>query len=145
MKTLSYLVGLAFYTKFCLANWDYLEAAQINFYKDTECTQYHGETEVWYQPHDPPDVGSNNYDDADCFQLNMPSDSKSINTASIWALGTGPLLKHGRCRFYSDYHCTGAENAESVYSPGEGTCLCSRSNNGAGYLWKSARCYVVTS
>ncbi|KAJ7477629.1 hypothetical protein FB451DRAFT_1396587 [Mycena latifolia] len=87
---LAILTAAAQLTPVCVANWTPGKAAQINFYTDTACTQYNGEGAAWWNQS--PMVGGIGSkaaaEQAQCITLNMPGNSKSINTAALWAYST---------------------------------------------------------
>lgn len=135
------LTVMASFSCLTLANWESDKAAQINFYKDASCSQYNGEAAAWWTKH--PLVGGIGSTQAaaraECFNLNMPGDSKSINTAAMWAYQSSSTWS-GRCDFNDGLDCSGANWAGSVYPSGGTTCVAARSKD--GYLWKSAKCYL---
>ncbi|KAH8121284.1 hypothetical protein LI328DRAFT_137684 [Trichoderma asperelloides] len=119
-----------------LANYSSGKGGQINFYKDTKCSQYNGEAACWWNK--TPFIGLQ-YEGGgpgDCFDLNMPGNSQSINIAGMWTSGGG--ADGGGCTFFSGYGCDGANQVWATYGSGSGTCLPARGS--AGYLWKSAWC-----
>ncbi|KAJ6468877.1 hypothetical protein C8R45DRAFT_1105511 [Mycena sanguinolenta] len=129
----------------CLATWTLGKAAQINFYTDTRCTAYNGEVAAWWTTS--PEVGeigsTSGAARAQCITLNMPGNSQSINTAALWDYSTmtQPGIESGYCTFWDGYTCSG--NAATSYyddPPSYPTCQPARSS--AGYLWKSAKCYL---
>lgn len=133
---IAFIGVIASLTNPILATYSSGKGGQINFYKDTKCTQYIGEAGCWWNK--APHIGLQ-YEGGgpgDCFQLNMPGNSHSINIAGMWTSGGG--ADGGGCTFYSGYNCDGANQVWATYGGGAGTCLQARGS--AGYLWKSARC-----
>ncbi|KAJ7829192.1 hypothetical protein B0H14DRAFT_2810591 [Mycena olivaceomarginata] len=124
-----------------LANWTRGKGAQINFYTDTQCTAYHGEVAAWWNrvplvAVEPAQLG--------CITLDMPGDSLSINTAAMWAYSAGmqPAEAAGYCVFYDGFECNGQSiTVLSFYHLNGPGCQPSRSFG--GYLWKSAKCYII--
>ncbi|KAJ7683051.1 hypothetical protein B0H14DRAFT_3535441 [Mycena olivaceomarginata] len=129
----------------CLATWSFEKGAEINFYTGTQCTRYNGEADAWWN-HRPfiADLASTTGADPECFTLNMPGNSQSINTAHVWEstifAGETPGPSFGHCQFWDGFTCSGNTATSSfVPSPPSGECLPARSP--AGFLWKSAKCY----
>ena len=130
------LVGImASLTQPTLATYSAGKGGQINFYTDASCTKYTGEADCWWDK--TPHVGRTvpGGQDADCFSLNIPGNSLSINTAELWS--EEGSTTSGQCYLYDGYGCTG-NSVSSTYTPGKGQCFASRSD--AGWLWKSAWC-----
>ncbi|KAF6819413.1 hypothetical protein CPLU01_13054 [Colletotrichum plurivorum] len=115
------------------AGYENGKAQQINFYNNGGCSAYRSETATWWtrSPHS----GRNWSSEGDCFALNMPGASKSVNVANAW--DDRGYASAATCFFYDGYDCKGVQ-ASSTFQAGNGNCLNSRSS--AGYLWKSARC-----
>ncbi|KAJ6544359.1 hypothetical protein B0H19DRAFT_1267638 [Mycena capillaripes] len=141
-STFTSLAILSALAQLTLANWTPGKAAQINFYSDTVCTQYDGEAAAYWNQS--PMVGTIGTTGgaalAQCITLNMPGNSKSINTAAIWGFSTttqpGPWSGH--CTFWDGFTCSG-NSATSYYPNGGPTCQPARSS--AGFLWKSGKCW----
>ncbi|CAG9952225.1 unnamed protein product [Clonostachys rosea f. rosea IK726] len=121
-----------------IATYQTDKGAQINFYTDKSCTKYTGEAACWWSKS--PLIGRmvNGGQEAECFQLNMPGNSLSINTANIWSKAGSQT--RGNCYLFDDFNCKG-NSVTSNYVPGSGTCFGSRSKD--GWLWKSAYCASV--
>lgn len=135
-KYIALISMVASLTQPTLANYSPGKGGQINFYKDTKCSQYNGEAACWWNKAPVIGLQYEGGGPGDCFDLTMPGNSKSINIAGMWKSGGG--ADSGGCTFFSGYGCDGANQAWATYGGGEGKCLSAR--GGAGYLWKSARC-----
>ncbi|KAF7373888.1 hypothetical protein MSAN_00601100 [Mycena sanguinolenta] len=129
----------------CLATWSSGKAAQINFYTDTHCSAYTGEAAAWWETS--PEVGvigsTTGVARAQCITLNMPGNSQSINTAALWGYSTTtqPGADSGYCTFWDGYTCSG-NAASSYYNVPSSYPTCQPARSSAGYLWKSAKCYL---
>lgn len=119
-----------------LATYSPGKGGQINFYTDTKCSRYNGEVACWWNKAPAIGLQYEGGGPGDCFQLNMPGNSQSINIAGMWTSGGG--ADAGGCTFFSGYNCDGANQVWATYGNGAGACLPARGS--AGYLWKSARC-----
>ncbi|GKT45293.1 uncharacterized protein ColSpa_05474 [Colletotrichum spaethianum] len=117
------------------ANYETGKAVQINFYSNSGCSAYTSETAAWWTRSPRAGEYVNGGAAAECFALNMPGSSQSINVASVWK-GSGAKTSGG-CYLYDGYNCGGVTKYAD-YRSGSGDCLAARSS--AGYLWKSARC-----
>jgi hypothetical protein len=112
--------------------------SQINFYTDKPstdggCSAFVGSKVLTVEETGARVTGGS---DGECVQLNMPSDSESINTVYM---GTGTADK-GFCIFYDSFTCSG-NSVYSYYSAGDGECRYARSVD--GWLWKSAVCVAT--
>nr|GAT45813.1 predicted protein [Mycena chlorophos] len=112
--------------------------AETHFYGDAGCTAFLSNAEAYYNQA-PYVGGTNGGEGAGCIALNPPGNAVSANTAAIFE-ANGSTETAGFCLFYDGYACDGIEDI-SHYTPGKGDCLPARSS--AGYLWKSAQCYVA--
>jgi hypothetical protein len=74
----------------------------------------------------------------------MPGNSQSINTAALWAFTTStttpPPTGSGNCQFWDGFTCSG-NSATSNYGTGSGPG-CQPARSSAGFLWKSAKCWI---
>jgi hypothetical protein len=78
----------------------------------------------------------------ECFDLNLPSNARSLNTASAYLQqGQNQNAKSAYCKLYDGFGCSGTRDI-SFYdaSTVKANCVNYRSNQ--GFYWKSARCYV---
>jgi hypothetical protein len=118
--------------------WERDQAAQMNFYTDTQCTQFAGTASAWWSKS--PLVGTVvDPNRAQCITLNMPGNAQSMNSAAFWpfSVTSEPARMSGFCTVFDDVGCKG-NSARSTYVPFNGFCLRARSVD--GWLWKSARC-----
>src|SRR4051794_28081659 len=143
------LAVLATLTPVTIANWTPDRATQINFYTDTKCTAYAGETSSYFSrfPHVGYIGSTIGAAKAECWNINMPGNAKSLNTANIWGYTTStttpPGSWSGRCDFNDGLDCKGNNwgfSGNPINYDGSNTCLAARSKD--GWLWKSAKCYV---
>ncbi|KAJ7260695.1 hypothetical protein C8J57DRAFT_1600967 [Mycena rebaudengoi] len=140
--TSTYLTILMVVAQVSFANWAPEKGAQINFYTDARCGQYTGEVAAWWNNLPAVGVGSDGRD-ADCITLNMPGNSKSINTVGLWPASTvQPGTIRGHCSFWDGFTCSG-NKVTSEYHPGSGFCEPARSID--GFLWKSTQCWLTLS
>ncbi|KAF7322335.1 hypothetical protein HMN09_00011200 [Mycena chlorophos] len=109
--------------------------AETHFYGDGVCAAFLSNAEAFYTQ--APYIGTNG-EGAGCITLNPPGNALSANTAAIFE-ANGSTETDGFCIFYDGYTCEGNQEV-SNFTPGNGHCLPARSS--AGYLWKSAKCYV---
>ncbi|KAK1640448.1 hypothetical protein BDP81DRAFT_446756 [Colletotrichum phormii] len=119
------------------ANYETGKAVQINFYSNSGCSAYTGETAAWWtrSPHAGEYVNGGSA--GDCFSLGMPGASGSLNVANVWR-GNGAKTG-GSCDLYDGYNCGGVKGGIGFdKNSGSGGCVASRSSS--GLLWKSARC-----
>ncbi|KAK7038591.1 hypothetical protein R3P38DRAFT_2516544 [Favolaschia claudopus] len=143
MRTPTATILLAF-IPLCLANWSPGKAAQMNFYKDSTCGAYVGEAAAFHNTF--PEVGTigstTGVARAQCFSLNMPDNSQSINTVAMWGYSAvkEPGQWSGYCTFWDGYNCEG--NAKSSYAPLSKIPSCMPGRSKDGWLWKSAKCYL---
>ncbi|KAK6981105.1 hypothetical protein R3P38DRAFT_3464536 [Favolaschia claudopus] len=130
---------------FCWANWSSGKAAQINFYTDTKCSAYTGEVAAYWNAFPNPGViGSTaGAAKAQCFTLNMPGNSQSINTAALWGFSTStePGRASGFCEFWDGFSCDG-NTASSDFGSGASLPTCQPARSKDGWLWKSAKCLL---
>ncbi|KAK7062499.1 hypothetical protein R3P38DRAFT_2835468 [Favolaschia claudopus] len=152
MRTPTFLTLTLALLPSCIANWSSGKAAQMNFYTDTKCSAYTGEAAAFYEAF--PKVGvfqSTGEDNAQCFSLNMPSSSQSINMVAAWDSNTAfatvqpgePGRRTGVCQFWDGANCAGKFVESYVGNGWQGAkpgCQPGRSTD--GYLWKSAKCWV---
>ncbi|KAL0935982.1 uncharacterized protein CTRU02_208197 [Colletotrichum truncatum] len=117
------------------ANYESGKAVQINFYSNSGCSAYIGETAAWWTRSPRAGEYVSGGTGGDCFSLNMPGNSQSLNLASVWK-GNGAKTS-GTCQLYDGYNCGGTAGSGG-YSGGSGNCVPARSSK--GLLWKSARC-----
>ncbi|KAL6897464.1 hypothetical protein GGI43DRAFT_409170 [Trichoderma evansii] len=112
------------------------EAFQLNFYSDTKCTKYIGESDhAWpYLDADP------SFPQDTCFTFAQPSGTVSLNLAGAYRYDSSTPVP-AYCTLYTGGSCDGSEQAKLVFGQSKGTdCEPTRSPLGH-YLWKSARCY----
>ncbi|EHK39365.1 hypothetical protein TRIATDRAFT_288158 [Trichoderma atroviride IMI 206040] len=72
-----------------LATYSPGKGGQINFYTDTKCSHYNGEVACWWNKTPFIGLAYEGGGPGDCFQLNMPGNSQSINIAGMWKSGGG--------------------------------------------------------
>lgn len=115
------------------------EAIQLNFYSDTKCTKYIGESDhAWpYLDADP------SFPEDTCFTFTQPSGTASLNLAGAYLYGSSnPVPAY--CTLYTGGSCDGGEQATTVFDQSQGSaCIPTRSPKG-NYLWKTARCRFGT-
>ncbi|KAF7345800.1 hypothetical protein MVEN_01600900 [Mycena venus] len=116
------LAVVALFPQLSLATWSLNKAAEINFYVDTQCTQYNGEADAWWTGS--PLVGS-------------PGSTTAAPTSGN---STTIELGQGYCTFWDDFTCSGNQISST---PGDGVCQPARSQG--GFLWKSAKCFSTTT
>ncbi|KAH0427540.1 hypothetical protein CcaCcLH18_09605 [Colletotrichum camelliae] len=119
------------------ASYESGKAVQVNFYSNSGCSAYTSETAAWWTRSPRAGENVNGGSAPDCFALNMPGNSGSLNVANVWK-GSG-AKSSGGCSLYDGYNCGGA-STYARFQDGSGNCIASRSSN--GLLWKSARCGV---
>lgn len=115
------------------------EAIQLNFYSDSQCTKYVGESD-----HDWPYFDADpNFPQDTCFKFSQPSGTASLNLAGayFWDSST-PVAAY--CTLYTGFSCDGGEQATTVFQQSGQGCVPTRSPKGK-YLWKSARCHFGTA
>ncbi|TDZ29686.1 hypothetical protein C8035_v004685 [Colletotrichum spinosum] len=120
------------------ASYEAGKAVQVNFYSNSGCSAYTSETAAWWTRSPRAGEYVNGGSAPECFSLNMPGSSQSINVANVWK-GSG-AQSSGGCDLYDGYNCGGTRRTAG-FSGGSGSCLPARSSN--GLLWKSARCGVA--
>ncbi|KAJ7314962.1 hypothetical protein DFH08DRAFT_1040571 [Mycena albidolilacea] len=128
----------------CLANWSPGKGAQVNFYTDTQCTAYNGEVAAWWNQAQPlVGVAGSGATQAQFITLNMLGNSLSINTAALWGFSTAtePARGSGFCTLWDGFGCT--ENTVPSYYNTTGQPDCQPSRSTAGFLWKSANCWLI--
>lgn len=136
---LSFAVAIAHLAQPSTAQWQAGKGAQVNFYRDTSCSQFQSSATAWWD-RSPRVSDYRPYSDKpECLSLNPPGDAKSVNVAAMWRHDSA-ASSEGICDFYDGYGCTGYREQGSYY-PGTGQCLAARSKGG-NYLWKSALCWV---
>ncbi|KAJ6470948.1 hypothetical protein C8R45DRAFT_421293 [Mycena sanguinolenta] len=137
---------IAHFPQLSLATWAPGKAAQINFYDGASCSTFTAHASSWWTG-SPFVGGTGAKTGADCFPLNMPTDSTGIINAMMWEESTTsdtiePALANGWCTYWDGFYCTGNELAINFTPAGtqEGPCEAGRSKD--SLLWKSARCYI---
>ncbi|KAL7896876.1 hypothetical protein HDV63DRAFT_378673 [Trichoderma sp. SZMC 28014] len=111
------------------------EAIQLNFYSDSQCTKYIGESDhAWpYFDADP------SFPEDTCFKFSQPSGTASLNLAGAYFYDSSTPVP-AYCTLYTGFSCDGGEQATTVYYQSGQGCVPTRSPTG-NYLWKSARCH----
>lgn len=136
---LSFAVAIAHLAQPSTAQWQAGKRAQVNFYRDTSCSQFQSSATAWWDRFPRVSDYAPYSDEPECLSLNPPGDAKSVNVAAMWRHGSS-ASSSGICNFFDGYGCTGSVQTGS-YVPGTGQCLPARSASG-GYLWKSAKCWA---
>ncbi|KAJ6471399.1 hypothetical protein C8R45DRAFT_417478 [Mycena sanguinolenta] len=134
-------------TQLSLGTWTPGKAVAIHFYTSSGCGQYAGDATIWWTSS--PLVGGNgSLTGAGCDLLNMLGNSTGINITGMWVQSSTndtvePTQTNGGCTFWDEYECGTGHSVSLAYVQGEaGSCQAARSDQGADYLWKSAKCFV---